>query len=186
MQFVIGNVVGAQGQAGERGQDGATGDKGKSYNPRGEWVANTQYSNTASEVDVVTYMGGAYYCIQSHSSPTPPNIDTTNWGLLCSGLTRNVCLFTLDYDKWIEDNTIAPYTHKQSITYPANTFTVDDILNVDINGAIQRKYSVVLANRIGTNGVMFYATIDGDISEMINIYGSIYFDRLGIETIYQV
>ena len=57
-------------------------EQGTSFRMRGEWNTNTPYYVNEDHIDVVTYLGDAYYCKETIETTgnSNPQIDTTHWG----------------------------------------------------------------------------------------------------------
>lgn len=53
------------------------GDPGPSFRLRGSWDSGLQYVNNDSYIDIVSYGGSSYSCVQTHTNQTPP-IGTSN------------------------------------------------------------------------------------------------------------
>ena len=77
-QLKFSNLKGEKGQDGVQGADG---EQGKGYYPRGLWNAGNSYLNTNTTIDVVLYNGTSYYCKVSNASETTPDLDSEHWGV---------------------------------------------------------------------------------------------------------
>ena len=65
------------------GEDGTNGTDGVSMRLAGEWTAEVEYLNNATQIDIVSKSGSSYGCKQSHTSSSanqPPN--SSYWQLL--------------------------------------------------------------------------------------------------------
>ena len=127
-KIIIGRVVGADGQQGAQGPQGIQGEQGKGFRYRGEWVANTQYYNSTTQQDVVTYEGSLYICLQTHQRNATPDGDTSYWGLAVpqgeKGESGDICETVLDTTTTNVDVSI-PYNFQY--TYKASGITAVNV-----------------------------------------------------------
>lgn len=154
-KVIIGKVVGADGATGAQGAQGIQGEQGKGFRYRGEWVSNTQYINSLTIQDVVTYEGSLYVCLSTHQRTATPDEDTTYWSLMVSkGDTGNITnLYYNDLQTAVTatamDNYVMTFANASissvTITIPS-TFGRGDFCSIHFKSSSSTTFSVINNN----------------------------------------
>ncbi len=68
------------------------GDKGTSLRLRGKWILGAEYFNNAEHIDIVTYEGSTYGCVESHTASEDIQPTNTDYWihLVAKGETGNI------------------------------------------------------------------------------------------------
>ena len=75
-------VTDMSGATGIQGEQGIQGIQGISLRMKGAWAAETSYVNNTSYIDLVTYEGQTYACLEDHTSSADFATDNAKWILI--------------------------------------------------------------------------------------------------------